>query len=91
MPAPTIWKYPLDITDLQAIVMPAEADILHVGLDPAGTLCLWVMVNRDVTVTEARQFAVIGTGNPIQYGDLNLNHLGSVVQGPAVWHVFEAE
>jgi len=91
MTAPVIWKYPLDITDLQTVEMPEDADILHVGLDPAGHLCLWVMADRHRPFSVYRQFAVIGTGNPIEYGDLTLNHLGSVVQGPAVWHVFEAE
>ena len=82
----TIYKYPIEITDEQTITMPECAEIIHVGLDPQGTPCIWAEV---ITERSLRPYDVIvaGTGHPLPAGARN-NHVGSFVQGSFVWHVF---
>jgi len=81
----TIYKYPIQITDEQEIQMPCDANVIHAGLDPQGTPCLWVEVDT-AAPTEPVSVLVVGTGNPMPY--VAHTHLGSFVQGPFVWHVF---
>lgn len=81
----TIYKYPIKITDEQEIPMPADAEVLHVGLDPQGTPCLWAMVETDKPV-EPVSVLVFGTGGPVAFE--SLRHVGSFVQISCVWHVF---
>jgi hypothetical protein len=44
----TIWKFELEVTDLQEVVMPSGAEILSVG-NQDGKLCLWAMVSPTAT------------------------------------------
>lgn len=81
----TIYKYPIKITELQEIEMPEHANVLHVGLDPQGTPCLWAMVDA-IESKELVSVFVVGTWNPMPFE--TLRHVGSFVQGPFVWHVF---
>jgi hypothetical protein len=92
MPATSqaIWKYELDITDAQVIMMPPGAQILSVA-NQRGTLCLWALVEpawADRSDLEARTIEIIGTGNPVERCSAR-NHLATVVMEPFVWHVFE--
>ncbi len=81
-----VFKYPLNLAHFD-FRMPAGAKVLYVDLDSAGDLCLWAAVNPSPDhPTEARDFIVVGTGHDLPDG---LEHLGSVVQGSFVWHVFE--
>ena len=80
-----IWKYALNVTDEQRVMMPAGARVIHVDVQ-GGVLCIWAEVevgNRP----EERIFLVVGTGNP--YPDGDVEHLGSVQMPPFVWHVYE--
>jgi hypothetical protein len=81
----TIYKYPIQITDEQEIQVHGEADVLHAGLDPQGTPCIWAMVDPSQP-TAPLSVLVVGTGNPMPY--VPYRHLSSFVQGPFVWHVF---
>lgn len=66
--------------------MPAGALPLHAGLDPAGTPCLWCLVDPE-RATAPLPVAIFGTGNPMA-GIPASPHVGSFVQGGFVWHVF---
>lgn len=81
----TVHKFPLTIGNISVLHMPAGATVLHVGLDPGNRICLWAFVDTDL-VSETRIFTVVGTGHEVPDG---LEYIGSVVQGPFVWHVFE--
>lgn len=88
----TIYKFPFEITDMQEIEMPMAAQIIHVGLDPSGAPCLWAEVDPYEAPTILRTIAVIGTGNPLDFGGrdhTSARHLGSFVQGHFVWHIYE--
>lgn len=94
-----IWKYPLEITDLQCVMMPEHATILSVH-EQNGQICLWAEVRAENTPSR-RQIEIIGTGNPIEYhapskdgwlgGHIERRFIGTVVESrrPLVWHVFE--
>lgn len=81
-----VWKFTLEITDEQEVVMPEGAELLHVA-DQYGKLALWARViptgQRDV----ARSFLIRGTGHPIW----TQPYVGTVVTagGSLVWHVFD--
>ena len=87
-----IWKYPLELTDGQQVMMPAGAEILSVA-EQNGRLCLWALVDPAETLRLGRLIEIHGTGN------LSINTLrtrkfiGTCVTsgGALVWHVFEAQ
>ena len=82
----TIWKYELEITDRQTILMPGGAKILAVG-DQDGTLCLWAECDPGNLGLD-RVIAIVGTGHPMP-GMGRPVHIGTVLMPPFVWHVFE--
>lgn len=80
----TIYKYPIEIVSIQTLELPVGAVIVHAGLDPQGTPCLWAKVDNKAPV-EPRHIIVAGTGHCLtEY----LLHVGSFVQNDYVWHVF---
>ncbi len=81
----TIWKFPFEIRDRVTINMPRDAQILHVGLQD-GTPTLWALVDPDSSATD-RIFYVFGTGHQIAH--VALEHVGTLLMPPFVWHIFE--
>ncbi len=82
----SIWKYSLDAENEQTLSLPKGAKIIHTGLDPSGTLCIWAEVNIDEAERASIAIYIYGTGHPIK-ADVQ-RHLGSLVVGPYVWHVY---
>ena len=64
--------------------MPYGASILHVGVQDA-QLYVWAEVNTTAPLVD-RHFHIAGTGHPIPVG---LHFVGSVMDGPFVWHVYD--
>jgi hypothetical protein len=83
----TIWKYILHIADEITIGMPEGAVVLSVQ-DQQGIACLWVKVDPTKPKVN-RDFAIFGTGHPINRD--RLHFIGTIQQheGALVWHVFE--
>lgn len=82
-----IYKYPIEIVDEQTLDLPTGADVVHVGHDPGGTPCLWAIIDTDAPVVSVK-ILVKGTGHPLPAGEID--HLGSFLSGPFVWHLFRA-
>lgn len=87
----TIHKYP--IAGEPGTVMHVETldgPVLHVGLDPNGLACIWVHGDTGEG-SRFRALALVGTGWPLDKSPINIlsKHLGSFVQGPFVWHLWE--
>jgi len=83
-----IYKFPIQITDMQHVSIRHNRHykIIHAGLDPAGTPCIWVEIDPDGNEITSHTVYVIGTGNPMPpHAHM---HIGSFVQGPFVWHVY---
>jgi hypothetical protein len=84
-----IWKFPLDVNDLQTIPMPHNAQILHVA-SQSNQPCLWALVDENASTVDARRFVTYGIGNPMP--DDNYGHYVGTYQmhdGQLVCHVFE--
>jgi hypothetical protein len=89
----TIYKYPLELTDRQAVSMPIGSKILSVD-NQNGTICVWAEVDSDVPHNRYYSFRIVGTGNPIDFTTKPnetvrpYNFLGTVIMNPFVWHVY---
>lgn len=86
----TIYKYPLDITDEQTVMIPHGSEILSAQIQGA-QLCLWALVDSEATVVKHR-VRIFGTGNPVTLNDELVNcswkFVGTVQDRIFVWHVF---
>lgn len=85
----TIFKYPIEVTDRQIVRMPRGAQILSVQYQ-GKQLCIWAQVDDQEPLVD-RVVLVCGTGHPMPEAPVGvfLHHIGTVQDGPYVWHVFE--
>jgi len=81
-----IWKFPLEITDVQEVEMPSSAQLLSVDVQQ-GILCLWALVDLDRATKERHVIDIIGTGEPIE--SHHRAFIGTAQMGPLLWHVFQ--
>lgn len=86
----TIWKYQLNITDTQNVMMPEGAEILTAQIQNGCGLCLWALVNPEAP-KQRREIEILGTGNPAP--NANRRYISTVQMqgGNLVWHIFERE
>ena len=83
----TIYKYPLNATGDQFIHIYEGHEILHVGIQN-DEICLWALVDVEKPLIK-RIIHIFGTGHDCAS---QLQHyLGTVFQGPFVWHLFEGD
>jgi hypothetical protein len=84
----TIYKYCLELKNLQAVQIPRGAKLLSVQIQ-RGNLCVWALVDPGMP-TENRLISVHGTGHPLSDDDHG-TFLGTVQMagGDLVWHVFD--
>lgn len=91
-----IFKYKLVLNgNPQTVMMPEGAAILSVQFQGSngivGDICVWAMVDAS-QLQLPHVFYVFGTGQPLpdifDVWTLKNRHLGTVQQGPFVWHVF---
>lgn len=85
-----IYKYPLQLTGgAQSRTLPHGAEIVHFSMQ-GDTPCIWARIPDKSfgTAHHVRQFWIVGTGHDIKDG---LKHIGTVLHGDFVWHLFEQE
>lgn len=85
-----IFKFPLQITDIQKIRMPKDSTILTVQVQKE-TPCLWALVDTDKEAEE-RFIQIIGTGHPVP--ENVIRYIGTFQALENNWfvgHVFEVE
>ena len=84
----TIWKYELEITDEQTLVMPQGAKFLS-AQNQNEKACLWAMVEPS-NAKEVRRLHLFGTGHPVP-ADASMEHLGTfpLKGGELIFHLFE--
>lgn len=83
----TIWKFPLELTDDQIVMMPDEAEILTVQIQEL-SLCLWALVDPRLPMLR-RKIEIIGTGNPAIDRERKYISTVQMADGALVWHFFE--
>lgn len=86
MSAQAVWKFPLALDDEpQVVMMPAGAQIVYVDRQNVPTM--WAVVDPAAPLI-SRVFCVAGTGHQL---DEWWYYVGSLLDAPFVWHVFEDE
>lgn len=85
----TIFKYPIEITDIQTVKLPKGAVIRNAHMQN-GSLYLWVEVDPHAP-KEDRRIEVFGTGHHL-HEDMGISreYIGTVHDSPFVWHVYES-
>jgi hypothetical protein len=83
----TVWKYQVPIGHQVTLEIPFGGIVVHTESQD-DVICLWVEVESSNPKAH-RSFKVFGTGHEIQMP--YAIHVGTVQQGPFVWHVYEAE
>ncbi len=79
----SVWKFSLELAEVQVVPMPSGAQLLHVDMQ-AGTLNLWALVDPTAE-PEERKIAVVPTGHP---APSEAAYVGTAMDRPFVWHVF---
>ena len=80
-----IWKWNLEVTDLQTIEMPEKARIMTAQFQN-GELAIWAEVDPELPPT-TRTIEIIGTGNPVP--DAERRYIATVQESVLVWHIYE--
>jgi hypothetical protein len=86
----TIYKFPLEVTDQQAVLMPAAAQILAVQVQN-GEPFVWAIVDTE-NPQEERFFDIFGTGHPMHEDNgVGREYVGTfqMHSGSLVFHLFE--
>ena len=85
-----IYKYKLQITDIQTVTMPYISKILTVQKQTrfgfADYLCMWAQVD-ETSVEAERKIAIYGTGNPMP--ERAGNYIATVQMDIQVWHIYD--
>jgi hypothetical protein len=83
----TVYKYPLELAELQSIKLPYRAEVLKVAHDAGGQLCIWAQVDTTLP-TVSTLITISGTGSPVP---AKHEFLDTVFDGQFVWHVWMEE
>lgn len=86
---PTIWKYPVHVTDRFEHSMPEGASVLSVGTQH-GAPMMWALVDPSRPQVR-RAFRVHGTGHPVPLPVGAFLGTFQLHGGELVFHVFEGE
>lgn len=87
---PVIWKFPLKITDEQTVevdkvwVKPLTVQMQN------GVLCLWAEVSGKARTKRRVVVTIRGTGHSFVQIESSETYVGTVQDGPMVWHVYVA-
>ena len=83
----TIWKYILQINDIQFVELPKGAKLLDVQMQD-GNPCLWALIEQ-TEIRETRAIYMRGTGHDAMLvKDLNYVATFQMAHGALVFHVF---
>ena len=85
-----IYKYPVPLDKVFfALKLPYKAKILAFQVQD-GVPVIWALIDKN-TVAELRQFAIRGTGTPMNDWRSSDTYIGTVQMPPFVWHLFETK
>lgn len=84
----TVYKFPLETTDLQSVEMPIGAEILTIQTQNERA-CIWALVDVEQPL-EKRHFEMFGTGHPVP-ANAERKYIGTFQMsgGRLVFHCFE--
>lgn len=84
-----IFKYELEITDLQTISTPIGSEVIS-AKEQNGKLCIWALVDLRCGNID-KPIRIVGTGHDIEFniGDYSFYFVDTVVMSNGlVWHVY---
>lgn len=81
----TIYKYELELTDTQALSLPADAEILTIQ-QQGPSIFAWVKLDNQKPERD-RTIVVCGTGSPLKQP--YMRYITTIQVGIMVWHFFE--
>lgn len=84
----TIYEYPMS-TETSKISMPKGAQVLHVAMS-GNVPMIWALVDEDAPMEE-RDFQTVGTGWPMTERVRKSPYIGTIMDSPFVWHIFEVK
>ena len=88
-PFETLWKFVLEATSPQDLVVRAGAELLY-AREQRGDMCVWARVDTDAPLPmETRTIHIVGTGHEMPKGDLRFLGSCHMQGGTYVFHVFE--
>ena len=82
-----VYKYLANIGDTTILMLPKGAKILTVQKQDPYT-CFWVLHTAEGTLIEHRNILRVGTGYTFD-DTKQYEYIGTVKDGPLVWHYFE--
>jgi len=90
----TIWKYELELKQLNEISMPFEAQILpNIHASDTG-IFIWAIVDTKYSLTK-RVFEIVGTGREIAFDPdtekIYISTIADYKNTGYVWHLFEVK
>ena len=85
-----IWKFPLEVVDLQELRLPPKSKLLTVQMQ-YGKPCLWVLLDENTAVNVGYKIAIYGTGNPLPDNPGEYIATFQMHGGDLVFHVFEVK
>ena len=82
----TVFKYPLALSQAyHRLKMPKGAIIRHVGTQTLGFITMWAEIDREAD-EETRIFTIVPTGGDVPENSV---YVGSTIDQPFVWHLYE--
>lgn len=82
-----IWKWQIEVTDRQTVMMPVGAKLLDVQMQ-GGECCVWALCDENAP-KEPRHIAIYGTGNPMPDEPGEYVATFQMRGGALVFHAFE--
>jgi hypothetical protein len=82
-----IWKWQIEVTDRQTVMMPKGAKLLDVQMQ-GGDCCVWALCDQNAK-KEPRSLAIYGTGHTIPNEAGEYVATVQMLDGARVFHVFD--
>lgn len=82
-----IWKFPIELTDIQLVELPAGAKMLDIQVQH-GSLCLWALCDENAP-KKKRKIAIYGTGHDVLENLVAYISTFQLSGGVLVYHAFE--
>ena len=85
----SIWKFGLNGGNTR--IKEKVIKWLSAGSDPSGNICVWAIVDPEAGIDEKIEYDIlqIGTGWDFDQNELdNMEFIGTVKEGPYMWHIF---
>lgn len=84
-----IWKFPIELEDVQTVPLPYESEILCVQMQ-GDQPCLWALVDPSQKPV-GREIRIFGTGHNVLHSITSDHYIGTFQMrgGSLVFHVFD--